>query len=86
MPSGRWWSLGTSHTQTLIVPDSSAWVEYFRNSFKGGAVGIWHETYVIPAGKTETIYGNMPLVGLGRVNGVEPVNQRGETAAERLNH
>lgn len=32
MPSGRWWSLGTSHTQTLIVPDSSAWVEYFRRT------------------------------------------------------
>jgi hypothetical protein len=63
-----------------------AWVEYFRNSFKGGAVGIWHETYVVPAGNTETVYGNMPLLGLGRVNGVEPVNQRGETAAERLNH
>ncbi|MGW7681314.1 DUF4188 domain-containing protein [Kribbella sp. NPDC054772] len=61
-----------------------AWVEYFRNSFKGGAVGIWHETYVVPAGHTETIYGNMPLLGLGRARGVEPVGQRGETAAQRL--
>ncbi|MFF0339208.1 DUF4188 domain-containing protein [Kribbella sp. NPDC004875] len=63
-----------------------AWVEYFRNSFKGGAVGIWHETYVVPAGHTETIYGNMPLFGLGRVRGVEPVGKRGESAAERLQH
>ncbi|WP_329004526.1 DUF4188 domain-containing protein [Kribbella sp. NBC_00709] len=63
-----------------------AWVEYFRNSFKGGAVGIWHETYVVPAGHTETIYGNMPLLGLGRVKGVEPVGKRGDSAAERLNH
>ncbi|MER7246725.1 DUF4188 domain-containing protein [Kribbella sp. NPDC000426] len=61
-----------------------AWVEYFRNSYKGGAVGIWHETYVVPAGNTETIYGNMPLFGLGRVKGVEPVSQRTETAAQRL--
>ena len=61
-----------------------AWVDYFRNSFKGGAVGIWHETYVVPSGHTETIYGNMPLFGLGRVKGVQPVGNRGETAAERL--
>ena len=39
---------------------------------------------VVPAGSTETIYGNMPLLGLGRVSGVVPVGQRGETAAERL--
>ena len=63
-----------------------AWVEYFRNSFKSGAVGIWHETYVVPAGNTETIYGNMPLLGLGRARGVEPVGKRGDTAAERLAH
>ena len=61
-----------------------AWVEFFRNSYKGGAVGIWHETYVVPAGHTETIYGNMPLLGLGAVRGVEPVGKRGESAAERL--
>ncbi|MEU4288308.1 DUF4188 domain-containing protein [Kribbella sp. NPDC026596] len=61
-----------------------AWVDYFRKSYKGGAVGIWHETYVVPAGSVETIYGNMPLFGLGKVAGVEPVNKRGETAAERL--
>lgn len=61
-----------------------AWVDFFRNSYKGGAVGIWHETYVVPAGHTETIYGNMPLLGLGRAAGVEPVAKRGETAAERL--
>lgn len=61
-----------------------AWVDFFRTSYKGGAVGIWHETYVVPAGHTETIYGNMPVLGLGRVAGVEPVGNRGETAAERL--
>ncbi|MGW5191473.1 DUF4188 domain-containing protein [Kribbella sp. NPDC004138] len=61
-----------------------AWVDFFRTSYQGGAVGIWHETYVVPAGNTETIYGNMPLLGLGRARGVEPVGKRGDTAAERL--
>ena len=38
----------------------------------------------VPAGNTETIYGNMPLLGLGMVAGVVPVGTKGETAAERL--
>ncbi|MFG1819070.1 DUF4188 domain-containing protein [Kribbella sp. NPDC049174] len=61
-----------------------AWLDYFRQSFTSGASGMWHETYVVPAGNTETIYGNMPLIGLGKVAGVVPVNQRGNTASERL--
>lgn len=61
-----------------------AWLDYFRQSFKGGAAGIWHETYIVPAGSHETIYGNMPLTGLGKVAGVVPVTERGDTAADRL--
>ncbi|MGW1344806.1 DUF4188 domain-containing protein [Kribbella sp. NPDC002412] len=61
-----------------------AWLDYFRQSFKGGAAGIWHETYIVPAGSHETIYGNMPLIGLGKVAGVVPVKERGDTAADRL--
>lgn len=61
-----------------------AWLAYFRDSFADGAVGIWHETYVVPAGSHESIYGNMPAVGLGAVAGVVPVAQRGESAAARL--
>ena len=41
-------------------------------------------TYLVPAGNYEAIYGNMPLLGLGEVAGVVPVNSRGRTAAERL--
>jgi hypothetical protein len=47
-------------------------------------VGVWHETYVVPAGSQESVYGNMPAVGLGAVGGVVPVAQRGESAAARL--
>jgi hypothetical protein len=61
-----------------------AWLAYFRDSFADGAVGIWHETYVVPAGAHETIYGNMPEIGLGAVRGVVPVARRGETASARL--
>jgi Domain of unknown function (DUF4188) len=61
-----------------------AWTDFYRRAYQGNTVGIWHETYVVPAGAHETIYGNMPLLGLGEVAGVVPVNTRGRTAAERL--
>lgn len=61
-----------------------AWTEFYRHAYRDNAVGIWHETYVVPAGGSETIYDNMPLLGLGRVSGVVPTNSRGRTAAERL--
>ncbi|TDU89916.1 uncharacterized protein DUF4188 [Kribbella voronezhensis] len=61
-----------------------AWTEFYKLAYKGNNVGIWHETYVVPAGNFETIYGNMPLLGLGKASGVVAANKRGRTAAERL--
>lgn len=61
-----------------------AWTEFYRRSYQDNAVGIWHETYVVPAGGSESIYANMPLLGLGKVSGVVAANTRGRTAAERL--
>jgi fumigallin biosynthesis monooxygenase-like protein len=62
-----------------------AWAAYNRKVRNGGAdVGIWHETYAVPAGRYESIYGNMPPHGLGAVHGTEPVGRRGERAAERM--
>lgn len=60
-----------------------AWLRFFQRSWKDGAVGIWHETYVVPAGSYETVYGNMPPVGLG-ASGLAPVGQRTDTAEQRL--
>jgi hypothetical protein len=49
-----------------------------------GAVGVWHETYAVPAGGHESIYVDMPVVGLARATSIVPVALRGERAAERL--
>ncbi|MFC8719870.1 DUF4188 domain-containing protein [Kitasatospora sp. NPDC057198] len=49
-------------------------------------VGIWHETYVVPAGNYESIYGDMPPYGLAAATGVLPVERRGRTARDRLAH
>ncbi len=59
-----------------------AWRNFFRQSFKGGAVGIWHETYVVEW--QEAVYGNMPLVGLARVSKAVPIQGKLETMRERL--
>ncbi|WP_407986855.1 DUF4188 domain-containing protein [Kitasatospora sp. CMC57] len=53
-----------------------------RNS--GQHVGIWHETYIVPPGSYESIYGDMPPYGLAAATGVLPIERRGATAAERL--
>lgn len=50
----------------------------------GGAVGIWHETYAVPAGGHESVYVAVPPMGLARATSVVPVARRGETARERL--
>ncbi len=49
-----------------------------------GAVGIWHETYVVPAGAHESIYSDMPLTGLAAATSAVPVTRRTERADQRL--
>src|SRR5215475_9676391 len=44
-----------------------AWRRFNQLVRGSGDVGIWHETYRVRAGEYETIYGNMPRVGLARV-------------------
>ncbi|MFD8542556.1 DUF4188 domain-containing protein [Streptomyces sp. NPDC059649] len=62
-----------------------AWTAFNRRARNAaGSVGIWHETYIVPAGSYESIYHGMPPTGLGAAYGVEPVGRRGERAAERL--
>ena len=50
----------------------------------GDAVGIWHETFAVPAGGHESIYLGVPTMGLARATAVVPVARRGRTARERI--
>lgn len=62
-----------------------AWAEFNRHARNGrGAVGIWHETYAVPAGGYENVYVDMPEYGLGAAHGTAPVTTRGNRAATRL--
>ena len=60
-----------------------AWTRFNQRIRKApGAVGVWHETYVVD--RAETIYSGMPLVGLAAATSSVPIARRGETARQRL--
>ena len=61
-----------------------AWLRFFKLAYSGGSAGIWHETFVVPAGSYETIFVNMPALGLGRLAGLQPVGRATDSAAQRL--
>jgi hypothetical protein len=61
-----------------------AWREFNQRVRASGDVGIWHETYRVRAGEYETIYGNMPRVGLGAVGEHVPIGSTSATAARRI--
>jgi hypothetical protein len=57
----------------------------FNKRMRGarGDVGIWHETYFVPAGAYEAIYSGMPRHGLGTAGTLVPATGRRETARGR---
>ncbi len=65
-------------------PHAAAWQRFMKNVGGDGTVGIFHETYVVPAASRETVYAQMPPYGLGRATGVVPIGRRGYSAGHRL--
>jgi len=61
-----------------------AWVSFNKAVGTDGTVGIFHETYAIQAGAYETIYGNMPAFGLGKVAGLVPAMGKRNEARSRM--
>lgn len=63
-----------------------AWLDFYRRAKRApGAVTIWHETYAVPAGGHESLYGDAPKpFGLARATGSIPASRRGKTARQRL--
>lgn len=61
-----------------------AWKEFYRKANRGEAVGIFHETYCVEPGKFETVYGNMPNFGLGKVAGLAPAEGARNKARTRM--
>ena len=60
-----------------------AWAEYNRRTrASGGAVGVWHETY--PVRGAETVYVDVPALGLDAAVGRVQVGKRTDRARARL--
>lgn len=66
------------------LPHAPAWAAFMRDVATTGDVGIWHETYLVPATNTESIYAHMPRFGLARATRHVPTRQVGGTARQRL--
>jgi hypothetical protein len=61
-----------------------AWRAFNRASKGNDAVGIFHETYVVEAGRHESVYVAMPPFGLGKAAGVHEAVGKRNGARERL--
>lgn len=62
-----------------------AWSEFNRRArASGGAIGIWHETFLVPAGGHESVYVDMPAIGLAAAYGAVPASGRRQTARGRF--
>ncbi len=60
-----------------------AWVAFNKRVGSNGDVGIWHETYLVSAGSYDSVYNNMPPIGLGAATSLVPATGRKATAAGR---
>lgn len=61
-----------------------AWLAFNKAIGNDGTVGIFHETYCVPAGAHETIYGNMTPFGLGAINGTVLATGSRNEARQRM--
>ena len=61
-----------------------AWKAFYRKANRGGAVGIFHETYCVNPGSFETVYGNIPAFGLGKAAGLAPAEGARNKARARM--
>lgn len=62
----------------------TAWQNFNKKVGHSDAVGIYHETYLVKAGNYESIYGNMPLYGLGKALKHIPINATRNSARKRF--
>jgi Domain of unknown function (DUF4188) len=61
-----------------------AWKAFNKAIASNGDVGIWHETYLVPAGSYESVYNNMPRHGLANAGEFIPAQGRTKSAKGRL--
>lgn len=61
-----------------------AWNEFNKKVGNNDAVGIYHETFLVKQGNYESVYGNMPKFGLGKVFGISKITKRNNSFKRRI--
>jgi|SRR5690625_3850491 len=62
----------------------SAWKAFNKKAHNNSSVGIFHETYEVNKGSFETIYHNMPKIGLAKAFSHVPVSGQTTSAKKRM--
>ena len=73
-----------AYAHASALTHQPAWRRFNAQVGTSGDVGIWHETYSIPAGNAESVYVNMPKYGLGAAAPLFPARGERGNAAKRL--
>jgi hypothetical protein len=60
------------------------WRDFNRKVGRSGDVGVYHETYRIAPGQYESIYSNVPVMGLAAAGHHVAVGARTEAARDRM--
>lgn len=65
----QYWSSYEDLEKYSRDPDEAhmpGWQKFNRRVRKGGAVGLWHEAYLVEPGCYEAVYADVPVSGLAR--------------------
>ena len=65
-------------------PHLEPWRRFMTEVAGSGDVGVWHETYHVPAEGIETIYNGMPLFGLAKATAQVAIGPGTNTARQRI--
>jgi hypothetical protein len=82
----HWQSAGHLHAYAHQAGGThlAAWRRFNERIGTSGDVGIWHETYVVPARHAESVYVNMPRYGMGVAGRLFPARGARASARKRL--
>ncbi len=66
------------------APHLPAWRAFNRAARRSDAAGVFHETFLIGTRDSETVYVDMPVMGMARATRHVPIARRGQSAAHRI--
>ena len=79
-----WRSEEELHAYSKGQKHLTAWKTFNQKARNNDAVGIYHETYIISPGHSESIYVNMPEFGLAKAFGRKAITSANSSARQRL--